>query len=187
MISLPKCIIFCVAATTAFILSLSNSSLAQTPQLDELFEMLRGDDRTEAAEAEQLIFEAWSDSGSPSMNLLLQRGRRAMQSGKFDVAVEHFSALIDHAPDFAEGWNARATAYFYMGEFMLSVSDISQTLARNPRHYGAMSGLGMILEQVGQHEQAAAVFREALELNPHSQGLQRSVERLTRKLQDLTF
>ncbi|MDE0111133.1 MAG: tetratricopeptide repeat protein [Albidovulum sp.] len=161
--------------------------LAQTSDLDELFETLQGDDRAAAMEAEQRIYEAWSDSGSPSMNLLLQRGRSAMQAGNFEIAIEHLSALIDHAPDFAEGWNARATAYFYMGEFMLSVSDISQTLARNPRHYGAMSGLGMILEQLGEHEQASAIFGEALELHPHSQGLQRSVERLQRKLYERTY
>ena len=164
-----------------------SSAPAQTPELDVLFEALQGDDFAAAEQAEKLIWEAWSDSGSPSMNLLLNRGKRALQSGKFDLAVEHFSAVIDHAPDFAEAWNGRATAYFYMGEFMQSVSDISQTLARNPRHFGAMSGLGMILERSGDHERAEAIFRQALELNPHSEGLKLSVERLKRKLDDLTF
>ena len=187
MTSPTHCLIFRIAATMALAIALATSPLAQTPELDGLYETLRGEDAAAAAKAEELIYQAWSDSGSPSMNLLLMRGRSAMQSGNFRVAVDHFGALIDHAPDFAEGWNARATAYFYMGEFTLSVLDISQTLARNPKHYGAMAGLGMILERYEDYERAAAIYRQALEINPHSEGLKISVERLNRKLDDLTF
>ncbi|MCY4461301.1 MAG: tetratricopeptide repeat protein [Albidovulum sp.] len=190
MTSLANCPIFRFAATIALALLLANSAPAQSQDiqdLDALFEQLQGEDSAAAALAEQQIFDAWSDSGSASMNLLLYRGRRAMQTGEFDEAIEHLSALIDHAPEFAEGWNARATAYFYKGEFALSVSDIFQTLARNPRHYGAISGLGMIFERSDEPERAAEAYGHALRLNPHNQGLQISVERLKRKLDELTY
>ena len=82
------------------------------------------------------------------MDLLLQRGQEAMEAGDLDAAIEHFTALTDHAPDFAEGWNARATAFFQDERYGPALADIERTLALNPDHFGALMGLAMILEQL---------------------------------------
>ena len=105
------------------------------------------------------------------MDLLLQRGREALEAGDIDRAIEHFSALIDHAPDFAEGYNARATAYFQKGLYGPSLEDIEQTLARNPRHFGALSGLALILEELGIKDGALAAYRAVEEMYPAREGL----------------
>ena len=87
-------------------------------------------------------------------------------------------ALTDHAPDFAEGWNALATAYFQAGEYGPSVEDIGKTLTLNPRHFGALSGLGMILEELGDSEGALAAYKAALAIHPQLETVKASVERL---------
>ncbi len=112
------------------------------------------------------------------MDLLLQRGRDAMAAGDTDAAIDHLTALIDHAPDFAEGWNARATAYFQAGELGPSIGDIGHVLTLNPRHFGALSGLGMIFEQLEKPEKALEVYRAALTIHPHLGGVLESVKRL---------
>ena len=157
--------------------------LAQTDRLDELFAQLQTDDAQEAAAAEQEIWNEWSKSGSPAMDLLLDRGRRAMADGYPEVAIEHLTALVDHAPDFAEGWNARATAYYQTGDLGPAVSDIGHVLTLNPRHFGALSGLGAIFEELERPEQALEVYRAALAINPHGAGLQEAIDRLQARLQ----
>ncbi|MGL4319976.1 MAG: tetratricopeptide repeat protein [Paracoccaceae bacterium] len=146
--------------------------------MDELFTRLKSADVAEAGRIEREIWLEWSKSGSPSMDLLLQRGRDAMDAGDVPAAIEHFTALIDHAPDFAEGWNARATAYFMAGEFGPSIDDIAHTLSLNPRHFGALAGLGMIFEQIEKPEKALEVYQAALAIHPHMEGVLESVERL---------
>lgn len=152
--------------------------MAQTDQLDSLFEELKGADERAAARIEREIWNEWSKSGSPAMDLLLQRGRDSMAAGETAAAIEHFTALTDHAPEFAEGWNARATAYFQAGELGPSVNDIARTLTLNPRHFGALSGLGMIFEQLDQPEKALEAYRAALAIHPRLQGVIEAVERL---------
>ena len=92
----------------------------------------------------------------------------------------HWEAVekLDHSPDFAEAWNARATAYYMAGEFGPSVADIARVLTLNPRHFGALSGLAMILEESGKPEKALEVYRAALAIHPHLQGATEAVERL---------
>ena len=117
-------------------------------------------------------------SGSAEMDLLLQKGQAAMSNGAFDAALAHFSALIDNAPAFIEGYNARATTYFLMGAFGQSMADIQQVLAQDPRHYGALTGFGMILEALNRHQAALEVYRAALAANPHMAQIQSAVIRL---------
>lgn len=152
--------------------------MAQTDRLDALFQELQGADERAAARIEREIWNEWSKSGSAAMDLLLQRGRDAMAAGDTAAAIEHFTALTDHAPEFAEGWNARATAYFQAGEWGPSVNDIAQTLTLNPRHFGALSGLGMIFEQLEQPEKALEAYQAALAIHPRLQGVIEAVERL---------
>ena len=112
------------------------------------------------------------------MDLLLQRGREAMEAEDFEAAIEHLTALTDHAPDFAEGFNARATAYFHAEMYGPSLADIERTLALNPRHYGAMAGLGTIMMELGQEAKALEAFRKANALNPHRTDLIEAIKTL---------
>ena len=104
-----------------------------------------------------------------------------MNAGDLPKAVEHFTALTDHAPEFAEGWNARATAFFMMHEYGLSVHDIEITLRLNPRHFGALSGLGMIYETLDLPKDALKAFRAALAVHPNRPDLLEAVKRLEDK------
>lgn len=158
-------------------------ALAQSSKLDELFLQLKSADESEAAEIEAEIFIEWSKSGSPAMDLLLQRGQQAMAEGQPDLAVEHLTALIDHAPDFAEGWNARATAFYQMGQLGPSVADIGHVLTLNPRHFGALAGLGSIFEELEKPQQALEVYKAALKIDPHAPGVNDAIKRIEEDLQ----
>ena len=147
--------------------------------LDKLFDELKSSDAQASERIEQEIWNEWSKSGSPAMDLLLERGRAAMATGDLPAAIEHLTALTDHAPDFAEGWNARATCYYQMGELGPAVQDIAHVLTLNPRHFGALSGLGMIFEELDQPEKALEVYKAALAIHPHMAGVLASVERLS--------
>ncbi|MGQ0566348.1 MAG: tetratricopeptide repeat protein [Gemmobacter sp.] len=160
---------------------LATGAHAQTKALDDLFTRLKDADAGAAARIEREIWSEWSKSGSPAMDLLLKRGRDAMAAGDLKLAIEHLTALVDHAPDFAEGWNARATAYFQAGEYGPSVADIATVLRLNPRHFGALSGFGMILEETGRDTEAMEVYRAALAVHPHMDGVIEAIKRLEAK------
>ena len=175
------------AALTAICLSASfvmpaAESAAQDSAEDLLFGQLLTSTPEESLRIERKILELWSDSGSPSMNLLLQRGRQAMINRNFEAAIEHLTALTDHAPEFAEGWNARATAWYLMEQYELSVSDIAVTLELNGRHFGALSGLAMIMEKFGEDAAALRVYSEVQNIHPNRAGLAEAMSRLRRKL-----
>lgn len=173
-----RALLNCIVAALVPILLAAAPAAAQTAKLDALFRQLAQADPTDAKRVEREIWAEWSKSGSPSMDLLLERGRSALQAGEVQTAIEHLTALTDHAPDFAEGWNALATAYFQAGEYGPSIEDIGKTLTLNPRHFGALSGLGMIFEQLGDDERALAAYRAALAIHPQLEGVRESVERL---------
>jgi tetratricopeptide (TPR) repeat protein len=160
---------------------------AQEQDLDDLFSALKTAEGESAEAIESRIWEEWSKSGSPAMDLLLERGRESMEAGDTRGAIEHFTALIDHAPDFAEGYNGRATAYFQEGLFGPSLEDIRQVLVRNPRHFGALSGLALILEDLGQAEGALEAYRAVYELYPAREGLEQTIQRLERQIEGETI
>ncbi|MGS4943882.1 tetratricopeptide repeat protein [Meridianimarinicoccus sp. RP-17] len=159
-------------------------ALAQSPaqSTDELLELLRDPDLTNWEEVEQTIWSRWSQSGSPTADMLLERGRAAMESDDFAIAIEHLTALIDHAPDFAEGYNARATAYYREGLYGPALSDIEMALALNPRHFGAMMGLALILEEIGRPADALSAYRAVAAIHPHRPTLKEAMGRLERTL-----
>lgn len=167
--------------------ALLQPAFAQTAKLDGLFERLLAADAAASKGIEQEIWIEWSKSGSPAIDLLLERGREALAAGRTDEAIEHFTAAIDHAPDFAEGWNGRATAYFQAGQFGPSIADVGQVLQLNPRHFGALSGLGAMFEALDRPEKALKVYRAALAIHPHLAGVLEAVARLEKRLagQDL--
>ena len=146
--------------------------------LDAMFEELKTADERAAARLERQIWAEWSKSGSAAMDLLLQRGRDAMAEGDTEAAIDHFSALIDHDPGFAEGWNGRATAFFQAGMYGESVSDIAQVLRLNPRHFGALAGFARILEDTDRPAEALAVYRAAIAIDPHLRGVEDAIDRL---------
>lgn len=131
---------------------------------------------------EERIVELWSQSGSDTADFLLRRGRDAMNAEGFAAAVGHLTALIDHAPDFAEAWNARATAFFMLEEYGLALADLEHVLALNPEHFGALAGLGLILEQMGREREALEAYRQSQRLNPHRDMVNDAVQRLAPKV-----
>ena len=156
--------------------------LDQAALLDKLFGELADPANENWAMTEQNIWIQWSRSGSPAMDLLLQRGKMAMAAGDYQAAIEHLTALTDHAPDFAEGWNARATAYYQAGEFGPSIDDVRHVLALNPRHFGALSGLGMMLEELHYDKDALEAYEAARAIHPHQAGVLEGIARLHKKL-----
>jgi tetratricopeptide (TPR) repeat protein len=171
-----------VAALLLHSLSVS-AAFGQSGKLDDLFNRLKTAEPEAAARIEQDIWIEWSKSGSAAMDLLLERGRMAMAAGDTPLAVEHFTALIDHAPDFAEGWNARATAYYQQGQLGPSMADIARTLQLNPRHFGALSGFAAILEELGRPEQALEVQKAVQSIHPNAAGVSDAIDRLTAALE----
>lgn len=152
------------------------------PQVEGLVESLATAD---AAEAEQIVRELdliWSRSGSPSMDLLLRRGRDALARGEFDEAVGHLSALIDHAPDFAEAWATRAMVFFQMDEPGLAQADLMQALALNPVNFEAAYGLAVIMEETGRPEAAFAGYEAVLSLYPTHEGAIEGRDRLAQQV-----
>ncbi len=170
------------SAALIFVLSDNNHAFAQTSELDILFAELQDPENGDWKKSEQKIWRAWAKSGSASMDHLLQRGIQAMKAGHLRTAAAHFSAAIDHAPDFAEAWNKRATVFYMMDEYGLSISDIRQTLLLNPRHFGAMAGLGAILEGLERPKDALDIYERALEVHPHQEGIKEAIERLQAKV-----
>ncbi len=174
------------AAGAATLIAVSMSQ-ADDSDLDPLFEALKEADPAGVREIENRIWAEWSNSGSASMDLLLERGREALEDGETEIAIEHFSALVDHAPDFAEGYNARATAYFQEGLYGPALADIRQVLARNPRHFAALSGLAMILEEVGEDEGALDAWRAVEAIHPQRQGVREAIERLEKGVEGVAL
>jgi len=150
----------------------------QSQVLDDLFLQLRDAEAKDWEEVERKIWLEWSKSGSKAMDHLLERGRAEMKKGNFNGAINHFSALIDHAPEFPEGWNARATAWFAVDRYGLSIADIRQTLILEPRHFGALAGLGMIMERMERPKAALQVYLEAEKWHPNRPDVKAALERL---------
>jgi len=156
---------------------------AQQTDLDALFqELIEADEATHARVANRIL-SRFEKSGSPAMDLLLRRGTDAAEEGEFTAAIEHFTALIDHAPDFAEGYHSRASAYFSAGLMGPAIDDLRQTLVLNPRHFEAMFGVGVIMEELGKDAGAQAAFEAILEIYPLDPQALEALERLDLKTQ----
>jgi tetratricopeptide (TPR) repeat protein len=152
-------------------------------RLDELFSRLQQTtSEQEARLIEGLIWTLWFDSGDPAIDRLMEAGSEAMNAGQYPEALRHFTRVVDRDPAFAEGWNRRATLYYLMGDFDASVRDIQETLTREPRHFGALSGLGLINTALERWDAAIKAYEEALRVDPHLVGAKQSIEDLKKKL-----
>lgn len=173
-----------VAVAMLFVTSLTAVRADQSdPRLDHLFAVLHtSDDAHEIGIAESLIWDIWISHHDTGAERLMRRGIHAMASGQNDEALQIFDRLIEREPGFAEAWNKRATLYFLMGALDRSRADVVRTLELEPRHFGALSGLGQIELLSGDHTRALKAFEHALDSNPHLAGARRMVERLRARL-----
>lgn len=143
------------------------------PRLDNLFSILQSsDEQLEVRAAENLIWTTWIAHENSENTRLMHIGIKAMADRRFDDAVEVYTALIDQAPDYAEAWNKRATVYFIQGKLALSSADVMRTLALEPRHFGALSGLGQIEMLRGNGDAALKAFEDAVKIHPRMPGMQ---------------
>ncbi len=136
--------------------------------LDRLFAQLRqADDKDMAAVLENAIQAMWLRSGSPTADVLMKQAGEATEAKSYGPALAILDTVVELYPDFAEGWNRRATVHFLRGDYTSSLSDIEQVLALEPRHYGALSGLGAIEKERGNGRAALRALRRAKMINPN--------------------
>jgi tetratricopeptide (TPR) repeat protein len=139
---------------------------------------LRDVDGRVRALAERALWEVWSRSGDADVDHLLRAGVVEMQHGQLEASVDTFSEVIRRRPEFAEGWNKRATVYYLVGEYRKSAADCDEVLKRNPTHFGALSGYGMIWLRLGEPARALERFEQALAVNPNLDSVRETVEGL---------
>ena len=147
--------------------------------LDRLFGALHATtDPEEANRLTGLIWLIWNHAEDPETDRLMTEGRHAMEQLDFGTALARFTAVIEREPEFAEGWNKRATLYYVMGRYRDSIGDIEHVLALEPRHFGALAGLGMNHEALGDDRRALDAWRRALKVNPFLRGAQIRIKAL---------
>ncbi len=137
--------------------------------------------QAEAARAEQLagqIRRKWDASGSASADFLLRRARKAIDISEMQAALEHATALVDHAPEFAQGWAERARAFYALDMYGPALSDLEQVLAINPEHFDAIMGLAVMLDEMGKPQDAYEAYLQVKAIHPHQAGLTEALERL---------
>jgi len=152
--------------------------------LDFLFGALKAAPDAETAKGvEERIWALWFASGSDTADLLMTRIKAAVEGKDLDLAIELLDAVVEIKPDYVEAWNRRATVHFLKKDYGASLADIRQVLAREPRHFGALSGLGMIMQELGEEKRALDIFRRTLELHPHIERIPDLVKSLTEKVE----
>jgi tetratricopeptide (TPR) repeat protein len=152
--------------------------------LDFLFGALKAaPDDASAKAVEARIWAIWLQTPSDTAALLMSRAKAAIDARQMDVAVKLLDATIKLRPDFVEAWNRRATVYYLQNDYGRSLADIQQVLAREPRHFGALAGLGMIMQELGDDKHALDAFRKALAVNPHLEKVPDLVKTLSEKVE----
>ncbi len=175
--------------TAAFAVFLCSSPIAiadqNDPRLDELFKQLHIEKGQKAGnEITDQIWEIWRESSDDEINNLMYAGVSAMATGRLRRAERIFDEIVYKAPEFAEGWNKRATIYYFLREYQKSAADVRQTLLLEPRHFGATAGLGLIFLSLDYYESALEAFQQALDINPHLTGPKQQIKRLEDYLND---
>jgi len=177
-----SCFHYVVAALTTAFLMFPLTATAEDA-LDPLFQTLASAPDDSWRRAESDIMRAWSRSGSPAMDLLAKRGEAALDTGDLPAAIGHLTALTDHAPDFAQGFMLRAAAYALKGDFGPAAADLARVLELEPRHFGALTQLGAMLEEMGDPARALAAYRASLAIHPHQQDAMDAAARLSAGLE----
>src|SRR5512147_3240810 len=159
-------------------------SADKTRGLDFLFGALKAaPDEASAKHVEARIWAQWMQTPSDTAALLMMRAKAAMDAQQTDVALKLLDAVIKLRPDYVEAWNRRATLYYLQNDYAHSLQDIEQVLVREPRHFGALAGLGMIMQDLGDDKRALDAFRKALAINPHLDKVPEQVKSLTEKVE----
>lgn len=141
----------------------------------EALAALKGDDTELAATAEALLWRFWCRSGDAETDRLFRAGVDSMQQNRLAEAEEWFTRVIEKTPDFAEGWNKRATVRYMLDHFASSIADCQETLVRNPHHFGAAAGQGLCHMSLGEFREAAICFRRALDIHPHLEAVRHNL------------
>jgi tetratricopeptide (TPR) repeat protein len=156
----------------------------RTRGLDFLFGALKvAPDEASAKHVEARIWALWMQTPSDTAALLMMRAKAAMDAQQMDVALKLLDSVVKLRPDYVEGWNRRATLYYLQNDYAHSLEDIEQVLVREPRHFGALAGLGMIMQDLGDEKRALDAFRKALALNPHLEKVPELVKTLSEKVE----
>ncbi|WP_296747069.1 hypothetical protein [Mesorhizobium sp.] len=152
-------------------------------RLDQLFADLKRERNEKAAERiAGRIWNEWNQSGSASIDLMMQWAQKAMEDQKFDVALDFLDQVVTLQPDYAEGWNRRATVHFMMKNYGKSMADIDRTLQLEPRHFGALSGLAQIMAETGHKQSALEAWQKVLAIYPMMRSAQNQVSTLSEEL-----
>jgi tetratricopeptide (TPR) repeat protein len=155
-----------------------------TYSLDTLFSALKiAPDGTSAKAIEDRIWSIWLVSGSDTCDLLMGRVKDAIDDKDYDTAIRLLDSIIAIKPNYVEAWNQRATVYYLKEDYAHSIADIAEVLAREPRQFGALSGLGLMLEEMNDDKDALDAYRKALALDPHLEGVPDIVKTLTDKVE----
>jgi tetratricopeptide (TPR) repeat protein len=153
------------------------------PRLDKLFAQLKAATTIEVSQPiEAQIWEIWMESGDQNVDALMAIGTAALNDEDYGQAYRAFGRVVQLAPNFAEGWNKRATALYLLGRFQDSMKDIDKTLALEPRHFGALSGLGLCNAQLDKEKEALDAFEKALAINPNMPGIKQDAEDVKKSL-----
>ncbi len=176
------------AGLVALVLLLSGGFVAfadqNDPNLDTLFARLRVTKSAAEAETIQgLIWQLWMQSDDDDIGRLMRQGVNHMSQGRLDQALIVFETMVARAPNFAEGWNKKATVEFMIGDYRASMADVDRTLKLEPRHFGALAGLGMIQTELGNLKAALRAYERAIEVNPHLDGPRARLRELRRKVE----
>jgi tetratricopeptide (TPR) repeat protein len=152
--------------------------------LDFLFGALKAaPDEASAKHVEARIWALWLQTPSDTAALLMARAKAAMDAQQIDIAQKLLDAVVKLRPDYIEAWNRRATLYYLRNDYAHSLQDIEQVLVREPRHFGALAGLGMIMQDLGDEKRALDAFRKALAINPHLEKVPGLVKILSEKVE----
>jgi tetratricopeptide (TPR) repeat protein len=156
----------------------------RTRGLDFLFGALKAaPDQASAKHVEARIWALWLQTPSDTAALLMMRAKAAMDTQHMDVALKLLDAVVKLRPDYVEGWNRRATLYYLQNDYAHSLEDIEQVLVREPRHFGALAGLGMIMQDLGDDKRALEAFRKALAVNPYLEKVPELIKTLSEKVE----
>jgi len=140
-----------------------------------LLKALRDSDEDTRQRAEQAIWRIWARSGNQEVDALYETGIEQMNAGSLQQAIVTFTRIIELKPDFAEGWNKRATLYFLVGDLHKSLADCDEVMKRNPYHFGALSGYALIYTRLEYYDRALEYSRRALEVNPNLDGVKQNI------------
>jgi len=156
----------------------------RTKGLDFLFGALKAAPDEDSAKAvEARIWAIWLQTPSDTAALLMMRAKAAMDAQKPELAIKLLDSLVKLRPDYVEAWNRRATLYYLQNDYARSLADIQQVLAREPRHFAALAGLGMIMQDLGDDKRALEAFRKAIAINPHLEKVPELVKQLSEKVE----